>query len=137
MDTSETYIKMCEKAEEIQESFKHSCNYQDAIVWRNNRVPTYLWRVAESNLEHEPYSEHFIWLPYQDQLQGMIEMEYPYNINFFQQWAWEKLDFVSGYEQRPCFKFTSMEQLWLAFVMKEKYNKIWNGEEWNEMQLMR
>ena len=24
----------------------------------------------------------------------------------------------------------SMEQLWLAFVMKEKYNKTWNGEEW-------
>ena len=27
---------------------------------------------------------------------------------------------------------TSMEQLWLAFVMKEKYNKTWNGEEWVE-----
>ncbi len=26
--------------------------------------------------------------------------------------------------------FTSMEQLWLAFVMKEKYNKVWDGEEW-------
>ncbi len=24
----------------------------------------------------------------------------------------------------------SMEQLWLAFVMKEKYNKVWTGEEW-------
>ena len=24
----------------------------------------------------------------------------------------------------------SMEQLWLAFVMKEKYNKVWNGENW-------
>ncbi len=26
----------------------------------------------------------------------------------------------------------SMEQLWLAFVMKEKYHKIWTGEEWIE-----
>ena len=25
---------------------------------------------------------------------------------------------------------TSMEQLWLAFVMKEKYNKVWDGETW-------
>lgn len=24
----------------------------------------------------------------------------------------------------------SMEQLWFAFVMKENYNKIWNGEGW-------
>ena len=26
--------------------------------------------------------------------------------------------------------FDSMEQLWLAFVMKKKYGKVWNGEEW-------
>ena len=25
---------------------------------------------------------------------------------------------------------SSMEQLWLAFVMKSKYNKTWNGEDW-------
>jgi len=23
-----------------------------------------------------------------------------------------------------------MEQLWLAFVMKEKHNKTWNGKDW-------
>ena len=28
------------------------------------------------------------------------------------------------------FPFTSMEQLRLAFVMKEKFNKIWDGEQW-------
>ncbi len=27
-------------------------------------------------------------------------------------------------------QFTSMEQLWLAFVMKEKYNKVWVDGEW-------
>jgi len=27
-------------------------------------------------------------------------------------------------------QFISMEQLWLAFVMKEKFNKVWNGENW-------
>ena len=27
-------------------------------------------------------------------------------------------------------KVTSMEQLWLAFVMKEKYNKTWTGDKW-------
>jgi len=26
--------------------------------------------------------------------------------------------------------FNSMEQLWLAFVMKEKFDKVWNGEDW-------
>jgi hypothetical protein len=27
-------------------------------------------------------------------------------------------------------QFASSEQLWLAFVMEEKYGKIWNGEGW-------
>ena len=26
--------------------------------------------------------------------------------------------------------FSSMEQFWLAFVMKEKFNKTWDGETW-------
>ena len=31
--------------------------------------------------------------------------------------------------ERPGEKWTQ-EQLWLAFIMKEKYNKVWNGEDW-------
>ena len=27
-------------------------------------------------------------------------------------------------------QFTSMGQLWLAFYMAEKHNKVWNGENW-------
>jgi hypothetical protein len=27
-------------------------------------------------------------------------------------------------------EYESYEQYWLAFVMKEKYLKIWNGKEW-------
>jgi hypothetical protein len=27
-------------------------------------------------------------------------------------------------------KFESMEQLWLAFVLKEKYGKVWSGTDW-------
>jgi hypothetical protein len=27
-------------------------------------------------------------------------------------------------------EFSSMEQLWLAFVMREKYGKKWDGKEW-------
>jgi len=29
-------------------------------------------------------------------------------------------------------QFTSMEQLWLAFVMKEKYGKVWDRKDWIE-----
>ena len=36
---------------------------------------------------------------------------------------WHHVDNRVGY----C---TSMEQLWLAFVMKEKYSKKWSGDKW-------
>ena len=82
MDTSEIYIKMCEKA-----------GFQGP------------------------------WLPRQDQLQEMVN--------------WEKIFIVregKEYQQRSLgdilLRANSMEQLWLAFVMKEKFNKEWDGKEW-------
>ena len=37
----------------------------------------------------------------------------------------------AGYEhQRYIAQFTSMEQLWLAFVMKEKHGKVWSDDQW-------
>jgi len=40
--------------------------------------------------------------------------------------------FLENREYRLKLKgiFTSIEQLWLAFVMHEKYQKIWNNEKW-------
>lgn len=35
-------------------------------------------------------------------------------------------------EQAKADGSTSMEQLWLAFVMKEKDGKVWTGTEWKE-----
>ena len=75
-----------------------------------------------------------IWLPRQDDLQKMVAdtIDCPSHsscaifINVghrMHQWCDEAWDYW--------MRFTSMEQLWLAFVMKEKYNKVWNGEEWN------
>jgi hypothetical protein len=38
----------------------------------------------------------------------------------------ELIDFYKFAENRQ----DSFNELWLAFVMKEKYNKIWNGKDW-------
>ena len=103
MDTSKEYIEMCEKAMEIQERRPSFFN-----------VKSY-WSPAIPN----------IWLPRQDQLQGMLEHEsYPYLTNFIEAFlAWVKT---------PAHHvvFLSMEQLWLAFVMRKKYGKVWNSKEW-------
>jgi len=35
-----------------------------------------------------------------------------------------------GRKQIQKYQFHSMEQLWLAFVMKSLYSKIWDGDDW-------
>ena len=74
-----------------------------------------------------------IWLPRQDQLQDMVTR---YNIEYFSMSA------VHLHNHLECHirvndsyliyfqQFTSMEQLWLAFVMKENFNKIWKDGKW-------
>jgi len=126
MDTSETYIKMCEKATEIQTSqqdmgFIHGDYYYEPAS-RN-------WDIIYDSHKSYVYGIPLcIWLPRQDQLQEMLSL---HNL-----WA-KTLAFEfflrkeGSYDIKSyAFQFTSMEQLWLAFVMKEKYNKVWNGEDW-------
>ena len=58
----------------------------------------------------------------QDQLQEMVDGGFTHqNFERFYQW------YKSGIVQT----LSSMEQLWLAFVMKSLYSKIWNGKEWS------
>ena len=64
--------------------------------------------------------EHF-WLPRQDQLQEMVDGGFTHQtLERFYQW----------YHSEISRNLSSMEQLWLAFVMKEKYNKTWDGDKW-------
>ena len=128
MDTNKTYIKMCEKAEEIQairplnpKQFTLHLGTQGIIT----RLASFYYVYNYKNREHKVW-----WLPRQDQLQDMVKRGvkkfFPYNL------LWRFYRAISSNAKDNIYKpeFTSMEQLWLAFVMKEKYNKIWNGEEW-------
>jgi hypothetical protein len=66
------------------------------------------------------------WLPRQDQLQEMLSN----NINYTIQ--------VQGFDGMLEFSGRqSWEQLWLAFVLKEKFNKVWNGEKWEAINAQR
>ena len=120
MDTTETNIKMCEKAEEIQKLRPSGADIHD-----------YFWCPVHGlgcDLDNA------IWLPLQHQLQEMAksiyEKDIQESINFhivllddFQDWVLNQALYTSRQLQ-------SMEQLWLAFVMKEKYNKVWDGDKW-------
>lgn len=124
MDTSKEYIKMCEKAKEIYEWCYET--------FGKYIIPEYSFyiRPCDSNevkikLPKSDIGNCIIWLPRQDQLQEMVKlsdcvMDALCDVSNLMKDNWKYYG----------FNFTSMEQLWLAFVMKEKFNKQWNGEDW-------
>jgi len=137
VDTSETYIKMCEKARRIQDYWlTEECSEAESseyggLFWNKQTREVFI------TTEWDEW-EHSIWLPRQDQLQEMVAIPKTASLPTVTQLIlfyrfWEREDGAQGL---PYFAyFTSMEQLWLAFVMKEKYNKIWNGDEWIDKRI--
>ncbi len=124
MDTSPEYIKQCEKAKEIQ-------------LYRNGHKKDgdfyYFPRFKETHaLSGFPPAtqESFIWLPRQDQLQEIVGGLEKGFIDW-QNWLGNVYGYNYGGKPNGHLRiFTSFEQLWLAFVMKEKFNKVWDGTDW-------
>ena len=124
MDTSKEYIKMCEKAVEVQ---KWRCEVYSKLYCGDFYKG--IGGKVRVCVEASKYLVKGVWLPRQDQLQNMLDCrDY-----VFQRWIERLLvkfnNFaisITTYEPIP----SSMEQLWLVFVMKEKYSKTWNGEGW-------
>ena len=116
MDTSEQYIKMCEKAEEITKGHKLVTG---DVYYRKKAYCGCFCPACRPSAE-----VGLAWLPRQDQLQEMVNPPYDYALTLYYFIRYCQDDRVSKAH------ITSMEQLWLAFVMKEKYGKVWNGKEW-------
>ena len=129
MDTTKTHIKMCKKAVEIQKLEPCKTKVFEEGNW-------YYYQGKVCIQEYEDVMDNAIWLPRQDQLQEIAIFERD-RLGGRQTSAFELLD---AFHIFCCVKTTgmfheeefqlSMEQLWLAFVMKEKYGKLWNGEDW-------
>ena len=137
MDISKEYIKMCEKAVEIQ-SIWNIKGRSFGDFFSNAYSITQVFSPNTFSLTHEP----IYWLPRQDQLQEMVDLSgknlrndcshwyiceydqdgaaYPYPIT-----DWVQIDDHYGYKG-----FDTAEKAYLAFIMQEKYNKTWNGEDW-------
>jgi len=118
MNNTSEYIEMCRRAAEIQD------------IWEPNSGDfTYLADIQSVNIfaygQKRECSE--IWLPRQDQLQEMV-----YNED--RPRAWDLFcdfdEFIITHSRENGDYTLSAEQLWLAFVMHENFNKKWNGERW-------
>jgi hypothetical protein len=152
MDTSETYMKQCEKAGEIQRIWdKSGIKWGDFYVYNDEPCsrddPAYGF-YGELQIKcvgkSETVEHNAFWLPRQDQLQEMVGMVgdplfATYRLRLFSEGlkyvpdgaVYAHIDRSIDIQETEYPKqFTSMEQLWLAFVMQEKYNKVWDGENW-------
>ena len=133
MDRTKEYINMCEKAVEIQKSREYFCDC-DVVYYigTDEEINTkiFTFPLAESWIDWK--REEFIWLPQQDQLQDMLieHWEEADCINKYVVLSDEFYQFVFEKESDYTLPFRTMEKLWLAFVMKEKYSKQWTGDNW-------
>ncbi len=146
---SENYIKQCEKAKEIQEL----CRYKKGDWFYTKKYKddyTKGYHVISDDYIYfcdNPESISWItrakgvWLPTQEQLQAMILpiLKKRYN----KAWDLNKMKRTANWVFRifSCFLnehsriySNDMNELWLAFVMKEKWNKKWTGKDWVELR---
>ncbi|KKL82719.1 hypothetical protein LCGC14_1981920 [marine sediment metagenome] len=123
MDTLETYIRMAD-CEEIQglrpeDTDEFSCEFLGGIWVERFNKASHNYDEKPPNIAPSYWIMDNVWLPRQDQLQEMVKRDSLHLILDFECFAISYGDLS-----------TSMEQLWLAFVMKEKYNKTWDGGKW-------
>lgn len=123
MDKSKEYIKMCKKAKEL--------NYAPSGTDGN----WYYYSEEDIVKCRNSYEGDFgeIWLPRQDQLQKILEEELGLDIMIreFTKFSVDDTYVVMAASHlNATVLLTSMEQLWLAFIMKKRYNKSWNGDNW-------
>ena len=127
MDTSEQYIKMCAKAVDIQK-VRVLANGDYEVRLKHGRGQVEVHHHREITAHYRP--SKIIWLPRQDQLQAMIG-DYILCLNLLGSCTSGEFEDGDKWENFHAFDdYASMEQLWLAFVMFELYEKAWEDGEW-------
>jgi len=125
MDETSKYIKMCEGA--LPDIGCHG--WQDGdFAYRNGKVEVFHQKAA-ANMGWQT-GDQCIPLYRQDQLQELIADKIG-KIDAIGI-AWNLHRFCGDNRTGYAGQFLSMEQLWLAFVMKELHGKVWDDEkeEW-------
>lgn len=168
----DSYIEKCEKAKEIQKLWKPKVGDRvwrkhnffgekiDKQIWSKDKreeiiILTYASDVdgyfhatkdGESRIfksHNEAHKATCIWLPTQEQLQGMVIDKYIINATlqlgftlFLCKDMNPKEPLKSSIGKITLLINYSMNELWLAFVMKEKFRKSWSREkkEWEAIK---
>ena len=113
MDTTGQYTEMCKEARKIQAQLPELAG---ATAWSLGSIKfiiheDVIYYLAPSEWLHLTTNKNFIWLPQQDDLQKMSELD------------WQSFD-------RKCLAVhaPTKEQAGLRVVMKELHQKTWSEE---------
>ena len=141
MDTTEEFRKMCEKADldwnpKFGDNVYCKSNNETGIVMSvyedySNRV----WVCFSSDedegvFEFNAPEDSYIPLWRQDQLQDKVRSKLTHTDAISAVWRLYNavgVNRISSYAM-----LSSLEQIWLAFVMEEEFGKIWDGKGWKE-----
>ena len=131
---TKNYIKMCEKAREIKEFWKPGIEANSYYRKERKGIDLFLphqqtWLYTMKKRHCIEAYQDYIWLPTQEQLQEMVFPD-----NWIPRECMSIMRKFQFFYEQTCDAFTSWNELWLAFVMHEKYHKIWNGREWKEVE---
>lgn len=126
MDRSSNYIKMCEGIEAVQEQWQPE--FGDFYVSMSLGLTSPCQPIMSDLEKKVSYLKTIkaVWLPRQDQLQEMVMENYatPWDL------AIAFSNVLMGEHASYFENFDSMEKLWLAFIMLEKYERKWNDGKW-------
>jgi len=126
MDKSSLYIKMSESAKVIQKKWKP--DFGDFFVSMSLGLTSECQPITSDLEKKVPYLKKIkaVWLPRQDQLQERVIEKYatPWDL------AIAFSNVLMGDNASYFDNFDSMEKLWLAFIMLQKYKKKWKDGEW-------
>lgn len=150
MDDSEEMIKMCEEADELRRSWKPTTGdwIYEKYTFQNHPIFEEPKRFPEKQVIIDTYEGHFltrnkygsermfrindipkgviVWLPSQERLQGLLEEKDPIMVHAdFSRFVDVWLD-----RHQRDIEPTTMTRLWLEYVMKKNYNKIWVNGGW-------
>lgn len=142
MDNTEMFKKMCEKADlDWNPKFGDNvyCKSINEIgivrsVYKDYKNKVWICFSRESEgegvFEFNAPKDCYIPLWRQDQLQDKVRSKLTYTDAIGA--VWKLYNAVGVNRSSPYARLNSLEQIWLAFVMEEKFGKVWDGKDWVE-----
>lgn len=135
MDKSKEYVLMCRVAKEIQRLRKHS--FVNGDYYDDNTLPSGLiYFIDPDDITNQDVNVfgtekgEYVWLPRQDQLQEIILEDRYNNLKSPRELLIEiAFEVTEGFDIYYD-EFKTFEQIWLAYFMYTKHNKVWSYNKW-------